>query len=247
VSAGNNSRANKATGIAVLAAVLSAAGSSGAAAQTSEQLERVAALEAELASLEHEIELLEASKAVKRLQRAYGYYLDNGLVDEVAALFTEDATVEIAGFGVFIGKDRVAELYSALLGDGLGDGQLNDHIITQGVVNVDAGGETAKGRWRALIQSGQHGESATWLEGPYENEYVKVGDVWRISKLHWYMTLMAPYSPGWHLEALPMPGPLADLPPDAPPSENYESYPSSYLPPFHFDNPVSGVPAGAAR
>lgn len=228
--------------------VVSCAGLSGSAwPQTPSELERIAALEAELASLEHEVTLLEDSKAIKRLQRAYGYYVDNGLADEVAALFAEDATAEIGGYGVFIGRDRVTELYRRLLGNGLREGQLNNHIIMQSVVHVAPDGETAKGRWRALIMLGEHGRSATWSEGPYENEYVKENGTWRISKLHWYMTFTAPYSPGWHLAPQPMPGPLEDLPPDAPPTQRYEAYPSAFLPPFHFDNPVSGVPSGAPR
>ena len=218
-----------------------------AASQTPGELEQIEALESELASLEHEVALLEASKAIKRLQRAYGYYVDNGLADEIAALFAEDATAELGGFGVFIGRDRIAQLYQAILGDGLRDGQLNNHIIIQAVVNVAPDGQTAQGRWRALIQLGEHGESATWSEGPYENEYVNEDGVWRISKLHWFMTLAAPYSPGWHMEALPMEGLLEDLPPDAPPSTEYQAYPSAFVPPFHFDNPVSGVPSGAPR
>jgi len=231
----------------LVAALAAAACSCGAAAQTGDDLARIEQLETELAALENEIGLLEDSKAIKRLQRAYGYYVDKGLTDEVAALFSESATAEIGGYGVFVGKDRVTELYRALLGEGLREGQLNNHIIIQSVVHVAPDGQTARGRWRALIQLGEHGESATWAEGPYENEYVKEDGVWRISKLHWYMTFAAPYSPGWHMESLPMAGPLEDLPPDRPPTEEYEAYPSSYLPPFHFDNPVSGLPVGAPR
>jgi hypothetical protein len=213
----------------------------------SASLARLAELEARLDSLEREVALLEDTKAVKRLQRAYGYYVDKALSRDVTALFSRNATAEIGGFGVFVGKQRVGELYEYLLGDGLREGQLNNHMIIQGVVHVAADGLTAKGRWRALIQLGQHGESATWAEGPYENEYVKEDGVWRISKLHWYQTLAAPYEPGWHLEALPMGGPLEALPPDLPPTEQYEAYPSAYLPMYHYDNPVSGREAGGAQ
>lgn len=216
----------------------------GLAQEHGSDLERITALEAELATLEREIQLLEDTKAIKRLQRAYGYYIDKGLSNEVAELFSRDATAELGGFGVFDGRERVAQLYEYLLGGELARGQLNNHMILQGVVNVDPSGMTAKGRWRALIQLGQHGESAIWSEGPYENEYVKEDGVWRISKLHWYMTLAAPYAPGWHFESLALGEPLEDLPPDRPPTEDYGSYPSAYLPAYHYDNPVSGRKAG---
>jgi hypothetical protein len=213
-------------------------------AQEPDPATRVAALEAKLAALEREVVLLEDTKAIKRLQRAYGYYADKKLAREIGALFAENATAEIGGLGVFEGRARIAELYDFLLGDGLKDGELSNHIILQGVVNVAPDGNTAKGRWRALIQLGEHGESAVWSEGPYENEYVKEDGVWKFSKLHWYMTLTAPYDPGWHREQVPMPSPSPDAPPDRPPSETYQSYPAAYLPMYHYDNPVSGRKAG---
>lgn len=203
-------------------------------------LARMAALETRLGKLEQQIRLLEDSKAIKRLQRAYGYYLDKGLSSEVADLFADDATVELANRGVYQGKAHIAALYRRLIGDGPVSGRLNTHIIMQGVVHVAPDGKSAKGRWRALIQKGQYGTSAQWSEGPYENEYVKDGGVWKISKLHWYTTFTAPYDPGWHKAPQPMPGPLADLPADRPPTENYQSYPSAYIPPYHYANPVSG-------
>ena len=53
---------------------------------------RLAALHTRLANLERQIGLLEDSKAIKRLQGAYGYYLDKGLSHEVAGLFSDQAT-----------------------------------------------------------------------------------------------------------------------------------------------------------
>lgn len=230
--------------LASLAVVLGNSSGPSLAQDPDPNIARLTALETKLDALEHEVEILEATKAIKRLQRAYGYYVDKGLSREVAELFSRDATAELGGYGVFVGKERVAELYARVLGDGLREGQLNNHMILQGVVHVAPDGMSAKGRWRALIQLGQQGESATWSEGPYENEYVKEDGVWRISKLHWYMTVTAPYDPGWHLAPQPMAGPLDDLPPDRPPTEQYQSYPSAYLPMYHYDNPVSGRKAG---
>jgi len=231
-----------AAGVAGIALAVAALTSS--SAQEADPAARLAALESELAALEHEIELLEDTKAIKRLQRAYGYYADKKLSDEISALFAADATAEIGGLGVFVGRERIGALYDLLLDGGLEEGRLFNHMILQGVVHVAPDGRTAKGRWRALIQLGEHGESATWSEGPYENEYVKEDGVWRISKLHWYATLTAPYDPGWHRAQIPLDGPSDALPPDRPPSEVYESYPSAYLPRYHYDNPVSGRAAG---
>jgi hypothetical protein len=224
------------------AAVIVVAGGDSAAQVRGSDVERLDALENELASLEHEIALLEDVKAVKRLQRAYGYYLDKGRSSEIAALFANDATLELGGSGVYVGKDHIAKYLEHLLGNGPKPGELANHLILQGVVHVDPSGTSAKGRWRGFMQLGKYGESATWAEGPYENEYVKQDGVWKFSKVHWYATVIAPYSPGWHKAPQPMSGPSKDLPPDRPPTEVYQSYPSAYLPPYHYNNPVTGRP-----
>jgi SnoaL-like domain len=227
--------------LALVLAALAVGGGAVAQPAGDPQLARIAALESRLDSLATEIQLLEDSKAIKRLQRAYGYYVDKKLAGEIAPLFAEDATVELGGMGVYVGRQRIGEFYQHLMQGPIKDGELYNHMILQGVVHVAPNGKTARGRWRAFGQVGQAGETALWVEGPYENEYVKDADgVWRFSKVHWYQTLAAPYDPGWHRAPLPLAGPLEDFPPDRPPTEVYASFPGSYLTPFHYDNPVSG-------
>lgn len=229
-------------GIAMLAALVLAADIT-SAQQPSSASARLDALEAELVTLEREIERLEDTKSIKRLQRAYGYYVDQKLGSEIGALFSAapGTTAELGGMGVYLGKDRIGEFYSRVMGgEGLEPGQLYNHMILQGVVHVADDGLTAKGRWRALIQLGDHGKSAMWAEGPYENEYVKENGVWKFSKVHWFQTFSAPYFPGWHKAPEPLAPPLADFPPDRPPTIEYASYPGVFQPPYHYRNPVSG-------
>jgi hypothetical protein len=225
------------SGLVLILSALSLAGGAVAQPGANPDLVRIAALESELDALDAQIRRLEDSKAIKRLQRAYGYYVDKKLADEVAALFAEDATVEIGGLGVYVGRERVARFYGWLMNGPLEDGELYNHMILQGVVDVADDGRTAQGRWRGLIQTGQIGETAIWAED----------GVWRFSKVHWYQTVAAPYDPGWHLEALPLSQPSEAFPPDRPPTEIYGSFPDSYLTPFHYDNPVSGRKLMEAR
>lgn len=194
-----------------------------------------------LARLEHRVTLLEDSKAIRRLQRAYGYYLDKGMGDRIGDLFSNrpDASVELAGSGVYVGQDRIREVYAAEAGP-LAEGELANHMILQGVVHVAEDGASARGRWRGLIQTGIHLESADWAEGPYENQYVKEDGVWQFHKVRWYATVLAPYDPGWHRGPQPLPGPVEGNPPDREPTDVYQSFPSAHLAPYHYPNPVTG-------
>ena len=55
-----------------------------------------AALDARLDALEAQVVAAEDLAAIKRLQRQYGYYVDKGLWEDVADLYTEDAISEEA-------------------------------------------------------------------------------------------------------------------------------------------------------
>ena len=124
-------------GVVALCAVMTFANSAGAAPGDAQA--RLDALETQIATLEHRAQLLEDTKAIKRLQRAYGYYVDKKLSDQIAALFADapDTTAELGELGVYVGKARIGEFYTHVMGGtGLKPGQLYDHMILQGVVHV---------------------------------------------------------------------------------------------------------------
>ncbi len=225
------------------AAAVLVAGMSGCdGGRSAEELAAVRALEARVAALEQRKTRVEDVNAIERLQGAYGYYIDRGLWDEAAALFADDGTIEIALDGVYVGKERVREYLYALGGgrQGLVDGRLNEHLQVMPVITLSPDGETAKARWRAIALTGELGGDAFWSEGPYENEYVKDGGVWKIKTLHWYQALHVPYEGGWQTQADPTGGKYvsATLPPDRPATVEYKTWPDTYVPPFSFPNPV---------
>jgi hypothetical protein len=141
---------------------------------------------ARLDRLEAEIAAAEDVRAIKKLQRAYGYYVDKGMWQDVAALFTDDAVANYPA-GVFVGGPSIRQHLFMNVGGvkvgevGLGDGRLYNHMNIQPVVHLDADGKTAHGRWRAFAMFGNFGGGAVWAEGVYEMVYAKDHGVWKIS------------------------------------------------------------------
>ncbi len=203
---------------------------------------QLSVLQQRVATLQARITRIRDVSDIKRVQRAYGYYMDKGQWDQVVDLFADDAELEIGRDGVFRGKARIAE-YFQVLGEGrqgLAPGQLNEHMMLMPVVTLAEDGMTARARWRGIMMLGRHGDHAWWGEGPYENQYVKQDGVWKLRRLHWFQTIVVPYEGGWSVHADVNQGHYVAgrLAPDAPPSVAYEPWPETFLPAFHFDNPV---------
>lgn len=236
-----NNRMASTAPIALICILMSGCGSTDMV--TASGSSRVSIPETQLAILEKEASSVQAAHDIRRLQRAYGYYLDQAMWDEMADLFTDDGSVEVALDGVYVGKKRIREYFYRLGGGrrGLKRGQLNDHLQLQPVITVAPDGLTAKGRWRAVIMAGQFGESAFWGEGPYEVEYAKQSGVWKIAKLHWYQTFVVPYEGGWSKNKDVNGGVYVskEFSPDRPPTEHYGVWPEVYIPPMHYKNPVA--------
>jgi hypothetical protein len=194
----------------------------GALSLRASQPGRQATLEARTARLQAHIEQVESVRAVKRLQYAYGHYVELGLWDDFADLFADDATTNYQQ-GVR-GKEEVRKLFLQQVGQGklgLAEGRIYPHILFQPVVHLSPSGRTAKGRWRILAMLGGLGGSATWYSGVYENEYVYDNGAWKIGVLHSEPRVTAAYTAdGWrdagltvlpHYDAASIAKPIPDL------------------------------------
>ncbi|HEY6925709.1 MAG TPA: nuclear transport factor 2 family protein, partial [Steroidobacteraceae bacterium] len=209
--------------------------------------EPAADLASRVSRLAAEVEAAEDIRAIKHLQRAYGFYLDKGMWEDLSQLFTADAVANYPT-GIYVGKDSIRRhlflnVGAVKLGEvGLGDGRLYIHMNIQPVVHLDPGAQTAKGRWRALAMFGSYGGSATWAEGVYELSYRKEGGVWKIHTLDYYCGFGAPYQTGWVPPETPRTGsgggrrPLA-YPPDRERKMECDGFPAACIAPFHYGNP----------
>lgn len=203
-------------------------------------------IEAEIEALTARVEKLEGTRAIKKLQRAFGYYVDRGLWGEAADLFTDDGTIEIGLDGVYVGKERIREYLKRLHGgqEGLIYGQLNEWLMLQPAVFISRDGRSAVARWRDHGMLGQYKKHAEWRDGIYENIYVKENGVWKIKSLHLYVNFVAPYEKGWARlkpgEGLVRSEASKEFPPDRPPTVQYRPFPEVQVPPFQAPNPVTG-------
>src|SRR5882762_9454800 len=102
------------------------------------------ALRRQVEQLSNGVGLLRDVHAVRRLQHAYGYYLDKCLYDEVVELFSDSGEVRFMG-GAFKGKAGLRRLYCERFRqrftggyNGPVYGFLLDHLQLQDIVDVAA-------------------------------------------------------------------------------------------------------------
>lgn len=218
----------------------------------SEELEaQVKELTAAIAKMEARVTLAEDIEAIKKLQRAYGYYLEHWQEEELIGLFSHspDVTIEINDGGQYKGWEGVqksfnfAGHYTAFNGVKSAPPEyLHILIPLSGIVDVDPDGKNAKGRWYgsflgALRRGGQL--RALIGCGIWENEYVKEDGTWKIKKLFFNDIISTPLDEGWVKTPYLANPPHKERPPTGP-GTTFLHYPSGYIFPYHYKNPVTG-------
>ncbi len=197
------------------------------------------AMEKQLHALGDRITRLQDLTEVEIVQNAYGYYVDKAQWRSLADLWSENGTLEIGGKGVFTGKARVFEYMNVGLGPiGPRNGLLIDHQQFQCLPTVMEDGVTARARCIAFVMS-----SGGWGHCYYENVYIKENGVWKFKTLHGPFNMYSGYKLGWVDNVTVNTFPEKFPPwPDLPPTVIYLTYPSYYVEPFHYPNPVTGKP-----
>jgi hypothetical protein len=199
---------------------LSAVLASAVAGKSKSKSDEAGTLKEQVDRLSNQLGILQDTNAIRKLHRAYGYYLDKGIWEEIVNLFAEDGEVYFNG-GIFRGKDKgVRRLYIDYFGQGFTgnnygpiQGFLLDQTQEQDVIDLAPDRKSAKARFHCLMQVGaqvvsdsplmemarQQGQGILqwWEGGVYENSYVWDGDVWKIKKLDYHAIWQADYALGW--------------------------------------------------
>ncbi|GME23720.1 hypothetical protein GTA08_BOTSDO13696 [Neofusicoccum parvum] len=229
---------------------------------------QVAQLQAQVEALTQRLNKVQDEAEVRKLHHKYGYYLDKCLYKQVVDLFADhpDTIVEFLG-GRYRRKEGVRRLYVGRFQNGFVNGRngpvhgfLLDHAMMQDIIDVDASGERAFGRWRALMSAGVHSSVADthprgfdaqgrprqwWEGGVYENEYIKEAGVWKIFKYRYFAFWHGDHAAGWALtQPNYVPFATTTFPADQyGPDELVQQkllWPDTRCIPFHYPHPVTG-------
>ena len=216
-----------------------------------EELEtRLAALRETVEQPETRITAREDIESIKKLQHAYSYYLEHWQEEQLAGLFShgDDVTIEINAGGQYKGYEGVKQVfnfsahYSAYKEEKKAPPEyLHIMMPNAGIINLDPGGDTAKGRWYGFFLGAlpRGGKLRALIGcGIWENEYRKEDGIWKIKKLFFNDIISSPLDEGWvktpYLANPPKWGPPAG------PGTTFLTYPSGYIFPYHYKNPVTG-------
>ena len=214
-------------------------------------------------ALEHELGIQRDIHDIRRLQYAYGYFIDKCMYDETVDLFADDGEVWFMN-GIFKGRAGVKRLYidrfrANFTGNRNGPvpGFLLDHPQLQAIIDVAPDGKTAKVRARSTMQAGRHKDFSDpdrfgwkarqwWEGGIYENRYVKENGVWKIKVLNYRPFWHADFETGWansparYVPPFEKTFPEDPLGPDELMTESRELWPNTDVVPFHYVHPVTG-------
>jgi hypothetical protein len=219
-------------------------------------------LEAKMKELEKKLEALQRLQDIediKKLQKAYGYYLINWLHEELIDCFsTSPQTTLEWPQGIFNGADAPRRFFGNI--NTRKDPEFMHQMMQiSGIVDIDPDGDHAKGRWwgfgamaipaGSMEVGGGEGVNQSLGCGIYEMGYIRENGVWKILKIKWVPVYNGTLEEGWvkpERRAKSKPSPINDhgFPeswhPDGGPDPIDYNYSSGHILPFHYKHPVTG-------
>jgi len=118
---------------------------------------------------------LEDKDAIREVLAEYCFRLDDGRVDDMAALFTLDGTWDTA-FGAATGRAAIAALVARIRARAAQPAPRGIHLVTNIVIALDGAHARVRSNW-AVVQSGPDGPRVGAV-GLYADDMVKQDGAW---------------------------------------------------------------------
>ena len=205
-------------------------------------------LEKKVKYLEKKVQKLDDIEAIKRLQKAYGYYLERGMYQEIVDCFSDSPDVTLNWLqGQYRGKEGIKTYFTYLSKEFAPPKYLHQLMQLCGVVDINADGTKGWGRWYGfgpVFFPESMGGRRILFSGIYQSEYVKEDGVWKILSFIWMMPYALDIPDGWQLpediNAKFLLGEFDDPDPQIPLDPDDLRYLNGYITPFHYRHPVTG-------
>ncbi len=201
--------------------------------------------------MEARLQKAEDLEAIKKLQYAYGYYLEHWQEEQLLGLWShsDEISCELNETGLYTGWAQIQKCfhfedhYTGFNGEKTAPPEYLHILIPHaGIVDIDEGGMTAKGRWYGSFLGvlPRGGKLRPLIGcGIWENEYIKENGIWKLKKVFWNDIISSPLDEGWVKTPYLSNPPNKDRPTPGP-NTHFATYPSGYIFPYHYKNPVTG-------
>ena len=216
---------------------------------TADMEARIEALENRVKEQQKEIRRLGDIEAIKKLQKAYGYYVEHMMWREIIDCFSDSPDVCLDWLeGKYLGKAGVRKYFERM--ESMPPEFMHQVMQIAGIVDIEPDGKTARGRWYAfggIFIPREDGMRRSFVTGIYELVYIKEDGIWKILSLQWVIPYAVRIAEGWALpEDVNRPylaGEFKGPKPDIDIDRNDGRYLSGYIFPFHYNHPVTGKPS----
>lgn len=207
---------------------------------------RIEALEKQVKAQEKQLAVLQDIEAIKKLQKAYGYYVEHMMYQEIVDCFSDSPDVLLDWLeGKYLGKEGVRKYFEFMKSAPMDF--MHQVMQIAGVVDIDPDGQTARGRWYAfggIFIPREGNVRRSFVSGIYENRYIKENGVWKILAIKWVIPYAVRIAEEWAMpEDVNRPylaGQFRGPRPDIDIDRNDQRYLSGYIFPFHYKHPVTG-------
>jgi ketosteroid isomerase-like protein len=147
-------------------------------------------LEGTVGQLQGRIQVTEDINEIKQLQWTYLNALMATDWDTCAECFAENALVDVYLHDPVRGRENIRHWFKEELS--VTHSGAEGDVCIHPIIEVD--GDGAKGNWLLYMMYfyKRTGQSMFWVQGYYDNEYVRENGRWRISVMRWHETIGLP-------------------------------------------------------